>query len=65
VTGRSRDQGAEELAEAFEAQRPRLVRLAYATTGSLAEAGGRITALDAIRNPDKLTALPKAGPAEH
>lgn len=23
---------------------------------------GRITALDAIRNPDKLTALPEAGP---
>ena len=23
---------------------------------------GRITALDVIRNPDKLTALPKAGP---
>jgi RNA polymerase sigma-70 factor (ECF subfamily) len=38
VTGRSRDEGTEELAEAFEAQRPRLVRLAYATTGSLAEA---------------------------
>jgi RNA polymerase sigma-70 factor (ECF subfamily) len=38
VTGRSRDQGTEELAQAFEAQRPRLVRLAYATTGSLAEA---------------------------
>lgn len=29
---------AEELAEAFEAERPRLLRLAYATTGSLAEA---------------------------
>lgn len=27
-----------ELAQAFEAQRPRLLRLAYATTGSLAEA---------------------------
>jgi RNA polymerase sigma-70 factor, ECF subfamily len=26
---------------------------------------GRITALDAIRNPDKLTALPEVGPAEH
>jgi RNA polymerase sigma-70 factor (ECF subfamily) len=38
VTGRARDQGTEELAQAFEAQRPRLVRLAYATTGSLAEA---------------------------
>ena len=38
VTGRARDQGAEELARAFQAQRPRLVRLAYATTGSLAEA---------------------------
>lgn len=25
---------------------------------------GRITALDAIRNPDKLTALPEAGPAK-
>jgi RNA polymerase sigma-70 factor (ECF subfamily) len=24
---------------------------------------GRITALDAIRNPDKLTALPEAGPS--
>jgi ketosteroid isomerase-like protein len=38
MTGRPRDQGAGELAQAFEAQRPRLVRLAYATTGSLAEA---------------------------
>jgi RNA polymerase sigma factor (sigma-70 family) len=38
MTGRARDQGIEELAQAFEAQRPRLVRLAYATTGSLAEA---------------------------
>jgi RNA polymerase sigma-70 factor (ECF subfamily) len=38
VTGRSRDQGTEEYAQAFEAQRPRLARLAYATTGSLAEA---------------------------
>ena len=38
MTGRSRDQGTEELARAFEAQRPRLVRLACATTGSLAEA---------------------------
>jgi RNA polymerase sigma-70 factor (ECF subfamily) len=37
VTGRP-DQEAEQLAQAFEAQRPRLVRLAYATTGSLAEA---------------------------
>jgi RNA polymerase sigma-70 factor (ECF subfamily) len=34
VTGR----GAEELAQAFEAQRPRLLRVAYAMTGSLAEA---------------------------
>jgi hypothetical protein len=25
---------------------------------------GRITALDAIRNPDKLTALPKARPGQ-
>ena len=32
------DRGAEELAQAFEAQRPRLLRVAYATTGSLAEA---------------------------
>ena len=38
MSGRARDQGAEELARAFQAQRPRLVRLAYATTGSLAEA---------------------------
>lgn len=38
MTGRARDQGSEELAQAFEGQRPRLVRLAYATTGSLAEA---------------------------
>ena len=30
--------GAEELAHAFEEQRPRLLRVAYATTGSLAEA---------------------------
>ena len=34
MTGR----GAEELAQAFEAQRPRLLRVAYATIGSLAEA---------------------------
>ncbi len=32
------DRGAQELAEAFEAQRPRLLRVAYATTGSVAEA---------------------------
>jgi RNA polymerase sigma-70 factor (ECF subfamily) len=32
------ERGAEELAQAFEAQRPRLLRVAYATTGSLAEA---------------------------
>src|SRR6202041_702653 len=32
------ERGAEELARAFEAQRPRLLRVAYATTGSLAEA---------------------------
>jgi RNA polymerase sigma-70 factor (ECF subfamily) len=38
VSGRARDQGAEELARVFQAQRPRLVRLAYATTGSVAEA---------------------------
>jgi RNA polymerase sigma-70 factor (ECF subfamily) len=43
VTGRddqpgTPEQGAEELAQAFEAQRPRLLRVAYATTGSLAEA---------------------------
>lgn len=37
MTGRPRDQGAEDLAQVLEAQRPRLVRLAYATTGSLAE----------------------------
>jgi RNA polymerase sigma-70 factor (ECF subfamily) len=37
VTGRP-GPGAEELARAFQAQRPRLVRLAYATTSSLAEA---------------------------
>jgi RNA polymerase sigma-70 factor (ECF subfamily) len=43
VTGRADqpgtpERGAEELARAFEAQRPRLLRVAYATTGSLAEA---------------------------
>jgi RNA polymerase sigma-70 factor (ECF subfamily) len=38
VTGRGAERGAEELAQAFEAQRPRLLRVAYATTGSLAEA---------------------------
>ena len=43
MTGRGRepgagDLGAEELAHTFEAQRPRLLRVAYATTGSLAEA---------------------------
>ncbi len=38
MNGRAGDPAPEELARAFEAQRPRLVRLAYATTGSLAEA---------------------------
>jgi RNA polymerase sigma-70 factor (ECF subfamily) len=38
VTGRDAERGAEELAQAFEARRPRLLRVAYATTGSLAEA---------------------------
>jgi len=43
VTGRAHqpgtpERGAEELAQAFEAQRPRLLRVAYATTGSLGEA---------------------------
>ena len=32
------DRGAQGLAQEFEAQRPRLLRVAYATTGSLAEA---------------------------
>lgn len=32
------ERGAEERARAFEAQRPRLLRVAYAMTGSLAEA---------------------------
>jgi len=36
MSGPSGDDG--ELARAFEAQRPRLLRLGYATTGSLAEA---------------------------
>jgi DNA-directed RNA polymerase specialized sigma24 family protein len=79
VTGRAHqpgtpERGAEELAQAFEAQRLRLLRVAYATRGSLGEAEdcvqeawltvvsctidrGRITALDVIRNPDKLAAV--------
>ena len=95
--------GGDALARAFEAQRPRLVRVAYATVGSVAEAaallaltrrpprhvgmatvngapglvlrdadgvlsvisftvdGGRIAAIDVVRNPDKLTGVPEPG----
>jgi hypothetical protein len=68
------------LTQAFEAQRPRLVRVAYATVGSVAEAedcvqeawlrlsvisftvdGGRITAIDVVRNPDKLSGVREPG----
>jgi RNA polymerase sigma-70 factor, ECF subfamily len=34
--------GGNALAQAFEAQRPRLVRVAYATVGSVAEAEDRV-----------------------
>jgi DNA-directed RNA polymerase specialized sigma24 family protein len=44
VTGRARDQGPGELAQAFEAQCLRLVRLVYATTGMLAEAADCVQA---------------------
>ena len=95
--------GGDALARAFEAPRPRLVRVAYATVGSVAEAaallaltrrpprhvgmatvngapglvlrdadgvlsvvsftvdGGRIAAIDVVRNPDKLTGVPEPG----
>jgi membrane protein required for beta-lactamase induction len=71
--------GGDALAQAFEALRPRLVRVAYATVGSVAEAedcvqeawllsvisftgdGGRIAAIDVVRNPDKLTGVREPG----
>ena len=98
--------GGDALTEAFEMHRPRLVRMAYATVGSMAEAedcvqeawlwpgaprritmatvngapglvlrdadgvlsvisftvdGGRIIAIDVVRNPDKLGAVREPG----
>ena len=38
MTAETAPAGGDALAQAFEAQRPRLVRVAYATVGSVAEA---------------------------
>ncbi len=54
------------LTRAFEAQRPRLLRVTYASLGSVSEAEDCVQEawlglrLDVMRNPDKL-AVPEPG----
>ena len=49
------------LTRAFEAERPRLLRVAYATVGSLADAEDCVQEawLRLRRHPDKLTTVPQ------